>query len=128
MQYIRLPLNDRKVEEPNHIITCLGIKINAKTGILRIPDDELQEIKEICNHWQFKKHAIRNELQKLVGKLIYIHRCVKLARLLINRILGVLRGFPAKGKHILPSKIFKDIRWFTVFLQEFNGTVSFHKN
>ena len=94
---------------------------------MRIPSNKLQEIKEICNHWQFKKHATRNELQKLVGKLIYIHRCVKPARLFINRILGVLCGFPAKGKHILPSEIFKDISWFTVFLQEFNGTVDFHK-
>ena len=117
---------DRKVEEHNHTITCLGIEINAKTGILRILSEKLQEIKEICNHWQFKKQATRNEIQKLAGKLIYIHRCVKPARLFINRILGVLHGFPAKGKHTLPSEIFKDICWFTVFLQEFNGTVSFH--
>ena len=39
----------------------------------------------------------------------------------------MLRGFLAKGKHILPSEIFKDIRWFIVFLQEFNGTLDFHK-
>ena len=63
-----------------------------------------------------------------MGKLIYIHRCVKPARLFINRILGVLRSFPANGKYDLPCDFHKDIRWFTLFLEAFNGMVNFQQH
>ena len=96
-------------------------------GTLKIPHEKLNEIKQLCNLWLTKKHASRNDLQKLVGKLIYIHRCVKPARLFINRILKVLCSCPAKGKYSIPIDMFKDIRWFTVFLQDFNGIVNIHQ-
>ena len=95
LQYVGLPLNSKKVEEPSHIVTCLGIEINASAGTLKIPCEKLNEIKQLCNFWLTKKHASKNDLQKLVGKLIYIHCCVKPARLFINRILKVLRSCPA---------------------------------
>ena len=127
LQYVGLPSNSKKVEEPSHIVTCLGIEINASAGTLKIPCEKLDEIKRLCNFWLTKKHASKNDLQKLVGKLIYIHRCVKPARLFINRILKVLRSCPAKGKYSIPIDMFKDIRWFTVFLQDFNGTINIHR-
>ena len=34
LQCVGLPLNSKKVDDPSHMITCLGIEINAQTGIL----------------------------------------------------------------------------------------------
>ena len=69
--------------------------------------------------------ASKNQLQKLVGKLIYIHRCFQPSRLFLNRILAVLRGTPASGVK-LPDMFFKDIAWFNNFLEIFNGQVKFY--
>ena len=53
--------------------------------------------------------ATKNQLQTLVGKLIYIHRCVKPARLFINQILFVLCNAPANCHITRPIGFYKDI-------------------
>ena len=103
LQYIGLPINMKKVEQPSDQITCLGIQINAHTGILKIPDDKMQEVVTLCRKWAIQTHATKNQLQKFAGKLLYIHRCVKPALIFINRILTVLCYAPQKGMIQLPS-------------------------
>ena len=68
------PINFKKVEEPSSTITCLGIEINAKEGTLAIPDQKLNDIKHLCVQWLNRRHASRNQLQKLLGHLLYIHK------------------------------------------------------
>ena len=74
LQYVGLPINQKKLEPPSSVINSLGIIIIAYTGILKIPDEKTEHIKQLCVHWSSKTVATRNQLQKLVGKLIYIHR------------------------------------------------------
>ena len=38
LNYVGLPINQKKVETPSNIINCLGISINAKTGVLKIAE------------------------------------------------------------------------------------------
>ena len=126
LRFVGLPVNHTKVEEPAKVITCLGIEINAETGTLKIPDQKINEILKLCRFWSRQKVASKNQLQKLVGKLIYIHRCVQPSRLFLNRILTVLRNTPATGVKPLPDMFFRDITWFNKFLNIFNGQVNFY--
>ena len=128
LEFLGLPLNVKKIEESAEEITCLGINVNARTGVLSIPNDKIVEVKELCLQWAHRATATRNQLQKLTGKLLYIHRCVEPARMFVNRILAVLRSAPMKGKVTLPPGFFKDIKWFNVFLEKFNGIVKIHEN
>ena len=59
---------------------------------------------------------------------MYIHRCVKPARLFVNRILQVLLNAPAKGYFALHMGFYKDINWFICFLEKFNGMVNFYSH
>ena len=63
LQYVGLPLNSKKIEEPSHIITCLDTEINARAGTFKIPSHKLDEIKKLCNSWLFK-----NMLVKMISK------------------------------------------------------------
>ena len=90
--------------------TCLGINVNARTGLLSIPTEKVLEIKQLCFNWAKHTTATRNQLQKLTGKLLYLHRCVQPARMFVNHILGVLRLAPVKCKIILPPGFYKDIK------------------
>ena len=72
-----LPINSKKLEPPSHSVTCLGIQINAKDSIISIPKDKLRSIKNLCSYWSTQVQATRNQLQKLTGELLYIHKCVK---------------------------------------------------
>ena len=124
LSYLGLPINFKKLESPAESITCLGIQVNAT---LTIPLQKLNDIKQICKKWTYKHCATRNQLQKLTGKLLHIHRCVQPTRLFLNRILSVLRQAPDRGYILLPRGFFKDIAWFNKFLDQFNGVVAMHR-
>ena len=84
LQHLGLSSNEKKVEPPSHKIVCLGIEIDAKRGTLSIPVDKLQKITKKCHVWLHKHRAIRHQVQRLVGHLIYIHKCIPPARLFVN--------------------------------------------
>ena len=87
LQHLGLPNNNKKVEPPNHKIICLGIKIDAKQGTLSIPAEKLQKISKMCHNWLYKDKATRHQVQRLVGHLIYIHKCIPPARLFSTEYL-----------------------------------------
>ena len=73
-----------------------------------------------------KQKANRIQIQKLLGHLLYLHKCIPPARLFTNRILAVLRGSPKVGYIALNEAFHKDIAWFNQFLESFNGSVKIH--
>ena len=82
----------------------------------------MSKIKQLSGKWTCKTHATRNELQKLTGKLLYIHHCVKPARLFLNRILATLRKTPLSDQIQLPTGFYKE-KLENLFLDTFNGLV-----
>ena len=58
-----LPINSKKLAPPSHSVTYLGIQINVKDGIISIPNDKLENIKNLCSYWSTQVQATRNQLQ-----------------------------------------------------------------
>ena len=52
-----------------------------------IPAEEVAQVKLLCKQWTSWGYATHKSLQKLVGHLIYLLKCVCLAHLFVNRIL-----------------------------------------
>ena len=86
---------------------CLSLRKNCK------------KLKKLCLVWKDKSRATRRQLQSLIGHL-------RPARLFTNRMLDVLRGAPDNGYVNLTGEFHKDMCWFSVFLEYFNGTVRIH--
>ena len=126
LQNLGLPLNKSKVVAPVSKLTCLGIDVDAKLGILTIPPKKLREIRKLCVTWIGKEVATRNQLQKLLGKLLYINRCIKPARLFSNRMLQLLRQCPIKGCIAISKGFRKNLNWFLSFMEQLNGSVEMH--
>ena len=87
-----LPINPKKLVPPAKQVVCMGILVDVENNILRIPEEKMLEIKSLCNKWAYKTSATRQQLQSLLGKLLYIHRCVRRSRLFVNRMLALLRN------------------------------------
>ena len=64
----------------------------------------------------------------MIGSLLYIHKCVRPARLLVNRILATLSEAPENGTFSLSQDFHRDVSWFKAFLPDFNGRVYFDKH
>ena len=61
----------------------------------------------------------------LLGSLLYIAKCIKLARIFLNRMLQVLRSHHDSKKFVLKPVLFEDLCWFNTFLDQYNGITYF---
>ena len=116
-----LPMNLDKKTPPAKCLTCLGISINIEANTLSIDNAKLVAIHEECMRVCGRKYLTKKSFQSLLGKLIYVHKCVAPARIFINRMLAVFRQNAHKKRIKLTQEFFQDLSWFLEFLPTFNG-------
>ena len=119
----RSTIATQKLQPPSTQVTWLGIEINTQSMELRLPADQLEDILTLVRTWRGKTSSPLGDLQKLLGKLHYVSRCCKPARLFLNRMMDTLRGAHQRPQDAIDLDIDlkKDICWFADFLSEFNG-------
>ena len=127
LEELGLEISQSKLVSPSTSVVCLGIQVNTVAHTLSIPDEKLAEIKQLCEQWVHKKNCTKNQLQSLLGSLLYITRCVRPARNFLNRMLQILRDNVHTNFIVLSHQFFQDLNWFRVFLHQFNG-VTFYDN
>ena len=120
-------MNPQKKTPPCRFFTCLGITINIDAATLQIEKSKIQAIYAACLQFSHKQFLSKKTCQSLIGKLIYVHKCVQPAQIFINHILALFRT-DAHQKHIkLNKEFFKDIQWFLTFLPSYNDITCFDK-
>ena len=122
-----LPVNLDEVDSPTAELTCLGISINIDNSTLAIDKQKLDTIYEECCSTFKHKYLSRQKFQSILGKLLYIHKCVHPARIFINRILHLFRNSSGKKRIKLTLEFFLDMKWSQKFLPNFNGITFFDK-
>ena len=127
LQDLGLDISVKKLCPPSTKVICLGIMFDTVNRSISIPDNKLQEIGQTCNAWSDKTIATKNELQSLLGLLLYITKCVRPARYFLNRMLKLLRDNHNNQNICLTDEFFKDLKWFQVFLTSYNGTTFYHQ-
>ena len=120
-------MNPDKCVPPYKALTCLGIHVDIVNSSLSIDQAKLHAIHSECVQVSNKKYLSKKSFQSLLGKLIYLHKCVVPAKTFVNRILQLCRDNFHNKRIYLTSEFFKDIAWFQVFLLHFNGTTKFDK-
>ena len=118
-------LNSDKIVAPSTKMSCLGIVFDTEKLTMSIPDEKMQEIHNKCKSWQNRTSCSTNELQSLLGALLYVSNCVNMSRVFLKRMLEVLRNHHGKKKVLLDQEFHKDIQWFIKFMPQFNGTTFF---
>jgi hypothetical protein len=94
---IGLVTSDDKMIYPTYLTTCLGISINTHTFTLAIPRDKLKSIITFCKRYINFEKISKNQIQSLLGSLIYIHKAIVPARLFVIRIIALLKTAPERG-------------------------------
>ena len=74
-----------------------------------------------------KKSISKRALQSLLGKLLYLHKCVKPACIFVNKILTIFRKLLDHSKIPVSEEFRQDIQWFVKVLPHFNGITIFKK-
>ena len=80
LQDLGLDVSHKKLCPPDTEVICLGILFNTVDRTISIPPDKLSEIVKVCHEWSDKRIVNKNQIQSLLGLLLYISKCVKPAR------------------------------------------------
>ena len=127
LEELGLPLNPDKRTPPTKIMTCLGIRIDTISNTLRIDQEQLKAIHSECIAIRHKKFLTKKQYQFLLGKLIYLHKCVKPSRIFVNIILQLFRDNHDTAHIHLTDEFHRDLEWLLIFLPQFNGTTFLNK-
>ena len=111
LQHLGLEESIDKSCPPSPVMTCLGVKLNTLDFTLSVDSDRLAEIESSLHTWLHKRTTTKSSLQSLVGKLVFVSKCVRQSRVFLARILRLLRSAKFNHHHInLNSEFRKDIQ------------------
>ena len=114
--------NFTKACPPATMQVVLGVMIDTVNGTLSVPDDKMEDINNLLDIWKRKRKTNKVDLQSLIGKLQFVSKCVRQSRIFLNRLLETLRSFSSEKTKIKLSESFKkDIKWWLLFMEKFNG-------
>ena len=123
LQELGLEENIPKACPPSTIQIVLGIEINTIEGTLSVPKDRMEEILELMTKWRKKVKTNKVDLKSLIGKLQFVTKCVRQSRVFLNRLLDSLRSMKSEGSLSLSESFKKDLRWWDLFMESYNGVV-----
>ena len=124
MEDLGLVESSKKAEPPSTQLVYLGVMFDSIAMEMRVPPDKLAEIKSEIGQWVRKTTITRKNLQSLLGKLFWISRVVRLARVFMGRLLQQLRTMSTVGDNVkvkLSEESRKDLKWWGRYLDHFNG-------
>ena len=116
-----LTISEKKLVEPGTRVVCLGVEIDSVQGTISIPEEKLHQVNKAVHEWLRKNVCTKRQLQSILGLLLYIHKCVKPARVFLNRMLELLRASHNTQRIVLTPDFKCNLRWFVKFLPLYNG-------
>ena len=107
---------------PSPVMICLGVQLDTNNFTLSVSSERLWELETLLHRWLTKRTATKLALQSLVGKLVFVSKCIRQSRVFIARILALLGKLRHDHHHAnLTAEFRKDLVWWRRFLREYNG-------
>ena len=115
------PISQSKLAPPSTSCVCLGLLIDTVKETISVPEEKISDILNKCTWALSQKSLSKNNLQSLIGSLMFLHRSVKPTRVFTNRLLNTLRQM---GSNPVPvnKHIKQDLQWFLHFVPQYNGS------
>ena len=87
----------------------LGIEFDTMSMTMRIDSEKLKEITTISRIWSRKTAATKQELQSVLGKLMWVSKVVRFSRCFVSRIIAILKGLKTQKQKVnLDDNVRKD--------------------
>lgn len=94
---------------------------------MSVTPSRLSELISLLTSWCVTRTCTKAALQSLVGKLMFVAKCVRQSQIFVSRILELLHSIQAPTHHVrLNTEFRKDIRWWQIFLPRYNGVSVIH--
>jgi hypothetical protein len=120
--YLNVPLATDKTVGPTTQLTYLGIEIDSSKMEIRLPAEKLAAILQALPFWQNRRKATKREVLSLIGTLSFATKVVRPGRTFLRRLIDLSTKATKLHHHLdITADARKDITWWMVFLQQWNG-------
>ena len=114
--------SEKKASPPSTKMVFLGVEFNTVDMCMRVGDEKRSELKTTINNWFRRTVATKEELQSLQGQLMWVSKVVRFSRCFVTRIIAEQKSLKSqKQKKKLSHELKKDLLWWKMFLDMFNG-------
>ena len=114
--------SEKKASPPATKMLFLGIEFDTVEMCMRVGDEKRSEVKTTINKWYKRTVATKEELQSLQGQLMWISKVVRYSRCFVARVISEQKSLKSqKQKKKLSPEMKKDLLWWKLFLDVFNG-------
>ena len=121
-----VPIAHDKTVGPSQVVTYLGIEIDARKQVIRVPGEKLKELVELLHSWTSRRECTKRELCSLVGSLSTAAKVVKPGRLFYRFLIDLSTTVKSYDHHIyLNASARADIDWWRRFVRTWNGVEFF---
>ena len=115
-----IPLEIEKSEGPSPIITFLGMELDTMKLEVRLATDKLVRL---LQHWEARRVGRKRDLLSLIGYLQHAAKAVRQGRSFTRRLISVSTAVHQLDGFIrLNRSAHSDIRWWSTFASQWNGT------
>ena len=112
-----VPLAEDKSVGPATSVCYLGIEIDSKAQVVRLPADKFAELLATLHLWRRKKKCTKRELLSLIGSLSFASKVVKPGRMFLRRLINLSTTVSDLNHHIsLNAESRADIIWWCDYL------------
>ena len=94
-----LPLAIDKHEGPARCLTFLGIELDTKAMVARLPQEKVTRLKRMLSRWSGLKCCKKHDLQLLVGYLHDASVVIGPGRTFIRRLIDLLKAAHHHPQH-----------------------------
>ena len=114
--------SEKKALPPSSTMVFLGVEFDTVEMCMRVSSEKRFEVKATVNGWYRRTVATKQELQSLQGQLMWISKVVRFSRVFVIRIIAEQKALKSqKQKKTLSYDLKKDLLWWKLFLDVFNG-------
>ena len=111
-----------KASSPSTTMRFLGVEFDTEAMCMRIDEERRLEIQSLTLLWSRKTVATKQELQSILGKLIWVSKVVRFSRCFVSRLISLLKTLKFQSqKTTIPGPVKLDFAWWHRFLKVFNG-------
>uniref|UniRef100_A0A1I8JA32 Reverse transcriptase domain-containing protein n=1 Tax=Macrostomum lignano TaxID=282301 RepID=A0A1I8JA32_9PLAT len=100
LQRLGFEINWAKTQSPATSVTFLGVQIDTLTGLLSLPAEKMDGLRELLQDCANSKSLQKRRLQHLVGKLNWFCKVAKPAKALLRALLEITIAIPEQHHRV----------------------------
>ena len=122
LDHLGVAESKKKALSPSTRMLFLGVEFDTLRMCMQVGEDKRVEVKATIDIWYRRTVATKRELQSLQGQLMWVSKVVRFSRCFVTRIIAEQKSLQSqKQKKSLSHDLKKDLLWWKLFLDVFNG-------